>query len=71
MNRGYDRKTIDCYKFYVKSGNGWMHVSTEYSRGGMKKQRQTYERNKILIRIKRGRVPITPENRRFLGKFYT
>ena len=72
MDRAYNRKTIDCYRFFVNYGNGWEYEFTEYTRSGMKKQQKAYQKNcRYPVQIKRGREPITDTNRRFLGKFYT
>lgn len=70
MDRVCDRKTIDCYRFYVNNGNGWGHELTEYTRSGMKRQQKIYIKSGSKFRINRGREMITTENKRFLGKFY-
>lgn len=67
----YQRKTVDCYRFYCDYGNGWEHEITEYTRGAMKENRRAYlENSPYPLKIVKGREIISDTNREYIGRFH-
>lgn len=56
----YQRKTRDCWRFYLNYGQGWEHEITEYTRAEMKVNRAAYRENapQYTLRVVFGREPI-------------
>lgn len=54
------RKTRDCWRFYLNYGQGWEHEITEYSREAMQVNRKAYRENapQYPLRIVKGRERI-------------
>jgi hypothetical protein len=55
---GYQRKTVDVWRFYVNYGygHGWEHEHTDTTRADMLVNRKAYRDNcPYPLRIKRGR----------------
>lgn len=60
----YQRKTVDCWRFYVNYGAGdeWEHECTEFTRKAMQENRKAYRENCAYpLKIVKGREPITEQ----------
>ncbi len=55
----YQRKTVDCWRFYGNYGQGWEHECTEFTRDEMLENKRAYEQNSPgALKIVRGREKI-------------
>jgi hypothetical protein len=57
------RKTRNCWRFYVNYGQGWEHEITEYTFAEMRENRKAYRENcPYPLRVRFGRERIEAAN---------